>query len=154
MNPIPNDLVKLTTKSVYFDENMNFEGNHGWGEPRGFAIDLATYKTEGYNVYSNIEAFLYSNSVNSNNPLNLNTGNEVRLFGNNTTTIYGHLQSNSVAVSMLDNLSNSVMQNDLWRSYIPAGTQIGNVGNTGNSTGPHLHWEYRLGYQYWKNKSK
>ena len=54
---------------------------------------------------------------------------------------------------MLDNLSNSATQNDLWRSYIPAGTQIGNIGNTGNSTGPHLHWEYRLGYQYWSNRS-
>ena len=71
--------------------------------------------------------------MNSNNPLNLNTGNEVRLFGNNNTSIYGHLQSNSFAMMMLDNLSNSATQNDLWRSYIPAGTQIGNVGNTGNS---------------------
>ena len=74
-------------------------------------------------------------------------------MGNMNSIIYGHLQSNSVATIMLDNLSNSATQNDLWRSYIPAGTQIGNIGNTGNSTGPHLHWEYRLGYQYWSNRS-
>ena len=147
LTPLENVNVRITTFSNYDDGSF-----HGWGIPRGFAVDLAN-GNEGYSVYSNIDAYLYSNSVNSNNPLNLNTGNEVRLFGNNNTIIYGHLQSNSVATIMLDNLSNSATQNDLWRSYIPAGTQIGNIGNTGNSTGPHLHWEYRLGYQYWSNRS-
>ena len=147
LTPLENVNVRITTFSNYDDGSF-----HGWGIPRGFAVDLAN-GNEGYSVYSNIDAYLYSNSVNSNNPLNLNTGNEVRLFGNNNTSIYGHLQSNSFAMMMLDNLSNSATQNDLWRSYIPAGTQIGNIGNTGNSTGPHLHWEYRLGYQYWSNRS-
>ena len=153
LNPIGSDAIAISTRAVYLDKNGNFDGNHGWGKPRGFAIDLSTLGCVGYNVYSNTNSFLYSNSVNSNNPLNLNTGNEVRLFGNNNTIIYGHLQSNSVATIMLDNLSNLAVENNLWRSYIPAGTQIGNSGNTGKTTGPHLHWEYRLGYQFWNNRS-
>jgi hypothetical protein len=153
LNPIGSDVIAISTRSVYLDKNGNFDGNHGWGNPRGFAIDLSTLGRVGYNVYSNTNSFLYSNSVNSNNPLNLNTGNEVRLFGNNNTIIYGHLQSNSVATIMLDNLSNLSVENNLWRSYIPAGTQIGNSGNTGKTTGPHLHWEYRQGYQFWNNRS-
>ena len=54
---------------------------------------------------------------------------------------------------MLKNLSISAKENKVWRTYIPAGTQIGNVGNTGNSSGPHLHWEYRKKYQFWNNRS-
>lgn len=153
LNPIGSDAIAISTRAVYLDKNGNFDGNHGWGNPRGFAIDLSTLGRVGYNVYSNTNSFLYSNSVNSNNPLNLNTGNEVRLFGNNNTIIYGHLQSNSVATIMLDNFSNLSVENNLWRSYIPAGTQIGNSGNTGKTTGPHLHWEYRQGYQFWNNRS-
>lgn len=53
----------------------------------------------------------------------------------------------------LEVISISAKENKLWRTYIPAGTQIGNVGNTGNSSGPHLHWEFRQKYQFWNNRS-
>lgn len=49
-------------------------------------------------------------------------------------------------------ISISAKENNLWRTFIPAGTQIGNVGNTGKSSGPHLHWEFRQKYQFWKNR--
>ena len=35
--------------------------------------------------------------------------------------------------------------------YVPAGTMIGRVGNTGNSHGAHLHFGIAIGSEYWKN---
>ena len=46
------------------------------------------------------------------------------------STLYAHLKKNSLKV----NVGDSVAQ----------GQKIAEVNNTGNSTGPHLHWELRL----------
>jgi murein DD-endopeptidase MepM/ murein hydrolase activator NlpD len=59
-------------------------------------------------------------------------GNLVRIdHGNGIETLYGHLSSIGVRNGQ----------------PVQPGQQIGAVGNEGNSTGPHLHFEVRLGGQ-------
>ncbi len=55
-------------------------------------------------------------------------GNMVLInHGNGYKTRYAHMQNGSIKVSVGD--------------YVEAGQTIGRVGSTGNSTGPHLHFE-------------
>ena len=58
---------------------------------------------------------------------NYGYGNVVVIAHGPAFTIYGHLDSYSVRCGQT----------------VSAGTTIGGVGNTGNSSGPHLHFEVR-----------
>ncbi|MBR4200053.1 MAG: M23 family metallopeptidase [Oscillospiraceae bacterium] len=56
-------------------------------------------------------------------------GNNVVIYhGNGYSTLYAHLQRPTVSVGQ----------------QVTVGQQIGVVGSTGNSTGPHLHFEVRI----------
>ena len=53
----------------------------------------------------------------------------------NAGTVYGHLRSWNVIPGQ----------------SVKAGNIVGYSGNSGNSTGPHLHFEYRLKFDDWKS---
>ena len=63
-----------------------------------------------------------------------NYGNAVHLYhGDDVSSLYGHLKEAHVELFQ----------------YVSQGEQIGEVGSTGRSTGPHLHYEVRI-----KNRSR
>lgn len=88
-------------------------------------IDFSAPGIEGSNVYAATHGKVVEIVENANG-----YGNYVVLEHNGYVTLYGHLKSIS-----------NIKVGDL----VNAGTVLGTVGSTGRSTGPHLHFEIRVG---------
>ena len=103
-----------------------------------YGTDIGTAKKTGYKVYASASGTVSRVGWQGNNSSNGGTGYGYRIYinhGNGIETIYGHGLRDSATVKVGD--------------YVKAGQQIMLSGNTGTSSGPHLHFEMKAGsYRY------
>ena len=89
------------------------------------AVDFGAAGINGAPVYAVADGYVVTSTR-----LNGSYGNYIIIkHDNGLFTLYAHGQAGSIAVSKGQRVSK--------------GQQIMRVGNTGNSTGPHLHFEVR-----------
>lgn len=133
IKPVVNTIVKIGTKNPYYD-GIAFLSNPSkggylssyFGEVRGKSvhkgIDIA--KNLGAKVNASLDGKVIRAGYNNGGYGNL----IVIQHGNNIKTYYAHLDEIYV------NVGDIVKKDEV----------IGTIGNTGNSTGPHLHFELRV----------
>ncbi len=117
---------------------------HGW--QGGLATDLAT-AGQNHPVFTTRTETLVANANplgwdNPDNP-SLGYGLNLRTSTADFEMIYGHLQPGTFAINRLIGLIQATEASGVYRFALPPGFQFGNVGNSGNSFGAHLHWELR-----------
>lgn len=100
------------------------------------AVDFGASGVAGMPVYAVADGIVVTTKA-----LTTSYGNYIILYhpSSNLYTLYAHGQAGSIAVSV----GQSVKQ----------GQQIMRVGSTGNSTGPHLHFEVRTSPGYYSNRT-
>ena len=112
--PVPSAYAKVTTGLYY--SNGSYHG----------AIDFGVAGISGQPVYA-----VKAGTVVLTQALSYSYGNYVLInHHDGTYTLYAHGQAGSICVSTGQNVSQ--------------GQQIMRVGSTGNSSGPHLHFEVRV----------
>ena len=112
--PVPSSYSRITTQLYYSSGQY-----HG-------AVDFGSGGINGQPVYAVADGIVYTAKA-----LTTSYGNYVIIMHDNGLfTLYAHGQAGSIRVS------------DGQR--VKQGQQIMNVGSTGNSTGPHLHFEVRV----------
>jgi hypothetical protein len=127
-----NNFVDLDPGSGFKDfdcSDYTFNGH------KGHDSDIDSFKRQeiGVPIFSALDGTVVDahdgefdmNTAASNVPANF----VVLGHGDGHYSLYWHMKKGSVAVSL--------------NQFVPAGTQIGLTGSSGNSTGPHLHFESR-----------
>lgn len=121
--PLPAAYNKVTTGMTYSSGQY-----HG-------AIDFGSGGINGQPIYAVADGVVMI----SENLGNRSYGNYILIMHNNGLyTLYAHGQNGSRRVNKGD--------------YVKQGQQIMSVGTTGNSTGPHLHFEVRTGSGGWNDR--
>lgn len=113
--PVPSGYAKITTQLYY--SNGSYHG----------AVDFGMGGISGQPVYAVEDGVVITAKA-----LNTSYGNYIIIMHRDGLyTLYAHGQAGSIAVSQ--------------GQYVKQGQQIMRVGSTGNSSGPHLHFEVRTG---------
>ncbi len=121
--PVPAGYRTVTT-AMYYSSGQY----HG-------AVDFGSGGINGQPVYAVADGVVMISA----NLGNTSYGNYVLIMHNNGLyTLYAHGQNGSRLVNKGD--------------YVKQGQQIMSVGTTGNSTGPHLHFEVRTGSGGWNDR--
>lgn len=99
------------------------------------AVDYGASNINGQPIYAVADGIVVTTQA-----LTTSYGNYIIIYhpASNLYTLYAHGQAGSIAVSELQT--------------VKQGQQIMRVGNTGNSTGPHLHFEVRTAPGYYSNR--
>ena len=99
------------------------------------AVDFGAGGVNGMPVYAVADGIVVTTHA-----LTTSYGNYIILYHptSNLYTLYAHGQAGSISVSVGQN--------------VKQGQQIMRVGSTGNSTGPHLHFEVRTSPGYYSNR--
>lgn len=126
---VPTSWFDHDTRAGYM---LRYDGSTSFNYDEHHGTDFAS--TSGYGIWAGANGTVYDtmNSCpdGSQPTCGSSYGNYVRLsHADGRATIYAHMKQGTVAVS----LNNSVLCSAL----------LGNVGNSGDSTGPHLHFELR-----------
>ena len=120
--PVPSAYSRITTYMYYSSGQY-----HG-------AVDFGSAGINGQPVYAVADGVVVTAKA-----LNYSYGNYVIIAHyNGLYTLYAHGQAGSIRVSE--------------GQYVSQGQQIMNVGSTGNSTGPHLHFEVRTSPGLYENR--
>lgn len=120
--PVPSAYARITTEMYYSSGQY-----HG-------AVDFGSTGINGQPVYAVANGIVYTTKA-----LTTSYGNYVIiLHDNGLYTLYAHGQQGSIRVSE--------------GQRVTQGQQIMNVGSTGNSSGPHLHFEVRTSPGLYENR--
>ncbi len=120
--PVPSGYTRITTYMYYSSGQY-----HG-------AVDFGSGGINGQPVYAVADGYVVTAKA-----LNYSYGNYILIAHyNGLYTLYAHGQAGSIRVSE--------------GQYVSQGQQIMNVGSTGNSSGPHLHFEVRTSPGLYNNR--
>ncbi len=122
INPVPSAYAKVTTGWYYSSGRL-----HG-------AVDFGTSGINGQPIYAVADGYVVTTQA-----LTTSYGNYILIaHDNGLYTLYAHGQLGSIAVSQ--------------GQRVKQGQQIMRVGSTGNSSGPHLHFEVRTSPGTYENR--